>query len=83
MKITVGFFPNETSGSRIDMFEFKPVPAWQIKLFTAAQLIQPILDTPSLSSATRLALNGERIMRNAEDQRARGELEIADAFRRR
>jgi hypothetical protein len=65
------------------MFEFKPAPKWQIKLFTARQLVQEIIDTPSLSPATRLALSGERIMRNAEDQRARGELEISNAFRRR
>jgi hypothetical protein len=37
------------------MFEFKPVPAWQIKLFTARQLVQDIIDTPSLSPATRLS----------------------------
>jgi hypothetical protein len=65
------------------MFEVKPVPAWQIKLFTAAQLIQPILDTPSLGPATRLALSGEEIMRNAADTAARSELEISGAFRRR
>jgi hypothetical protein len=65
------------------MFEFKPLPAWQIKLFTAAQLIRPILDTPSLSPASRLALRGEEIMQNAADTAARSQLEIADAFRRR
>jgi hypothetical protein len=27
------------------MFEFKPVPAWQIKLLTARQLVQEIIDT--------------------------------------
>jgi hypothetical protein len=65
------------------MFEFKPVPAWQIKLFTAAQLIQPILDTPSIESpAVRLALRGEEIMQNARDTAARSELEISGAFRR-
>jgi hypothetical protein len=66
------------------MFEFKPLPAWQIKLFTAAQLVQPILDTPSLEgAATRLALRGEEIMRTDADTAARSHLEIADAFRRR
>jgi hypothetical protein len=65
------------------MFEFKPVPAWQIKLFTARQLVQEIIDTPSLSPATRLALSGERIMQNARDTAARSQLEIVDAFRRR
>jgi hypothetical protein len=65
------------------MFEFKPVPAWQIKLFTARQLVQDIIDTPSLSPATRLALSGERIMQNARDTTARSELEIRGAFRRR
>jgi hypothetical protein len=67
------------------MLEFKPVPvpAWELKLLTAAQLIRPILDTPSLSPATRLALRGEEIMRNAEDEAARSQLEIADAFRHR
>ena len=65
------------------MFEFKAVPAWELKLLTAAQLIQPILDTPSLSPATRLALRGEEIMQNARDTAARGQLEIADTYRRR
>jgi hypothetical protein len=65
------------------VFELKPVPAWQIKLFTAARLIQPILDTPSLSPASRLALRGEEIMRNAADTAARSQLEISGAHRRR
>jgi hypothetical protein len=65
------------------MFTVKPVPAWELKLLTAAQLIQPILDTPSLSPATRLALSGEEIMQNARDTAVRSQLEIADAFRRR
>jgi hypothetical protein len=65
------------------MFEIKPPAAWEIKLFAAAQLLNPILDTPSLSPTTRLALRGFDIMQNAEDQRARSQLEIADAFRRR
>jgi hypothetical protein len=65
------------------MFKVKPVPAWELKLLTAAQLIQPILDTPSLSPATRLALSGEEIMQNARDTAVRSQLEIADAFRRR
>lgn len=63
------------------MITTRPVPAWELKLLTAAQLIQPILDAPSLSPATRLALHGEEIMRNARDTAARGQLEIADAFR--
>jgi hypothetical protein len=63
------------------MLEFKPAPAWQIKLFTARQLVQEIIDTPSLSPATRLALSGERIMQNARDTAARSQLEIADAYR--
>jgi len=63
------------------MFTARPVPAWELKLLTAAQLIQPILDAPSLSPATRLALGGEEIMRNARDTAARSQLEIADAFR--
>ena len=68
------------------MFEFKPVPvpAWELKLLTAAQLIQPILGTPSLEGAAmRLALSGEGIMRNARDTAARSQLEISGAFRRR
>jgi hypothetical protein len=65
------------------MFKVKPVPAWELKLLSAAQLIQPILDTPSLSPATRLALRGEEIMQNAADSAARSELEISGAFRRR
>jgi hypothetical protein len=65
------------------MFTVRPVPAWELKLLTTAQLIQPILDTPSLSPATRLALSGEQIMQNARDTAARGELEISGAFRRR
>lgn len=65
------------------MLEPKPLPAWQIKLFTARQLVQEIIDTPSLSPATRLALSGEQIMQNARDTAARGELEISGAFRRR
>jgi hypothetical protein len=65
------------------MFNPKPVPAWELKLLSAAQLVQPILDTPSLSPATRLALRGEEIMQNARDTAARSQLEIADAFRRR
>lgn len=65
------------------MFELKPVPAWQIKLFTARQLVQEIIDTPSLSPATRLALSGESIMRNARDTAARSEFEISGALRRR
>jgi hypothetical protein len=64
------------------MFEFKPAPAWQIKLFTARQLVQEIIDTPSLSPATRLALSGERIMQNARDTAARSQLEISGAYRR-
>ena len=64
------------------MFAVRSVPAWELKLLTAAQLIQPILDTPSLSQPTRLALRGEEIMRDAEDSAARGQLEIADAFRK-
>jgi hypothetical protein len=68
----------------IAMFEFKPLPAWQIKLFTARQLVQEIIDTPSLESpATRLALSGERIMQNDRDTAARSQLEISGAFRRR
>jgi hypothetical protein len=65
------------------MFTVRPAHAWELKFLTAAQLIQPILDTPSLSPATRLALSGERIMQNARDIAARGELEISGAFRRR
>jgi hypothetical protein len=67
------------------MFEYraKSPAAWEIRFLTAAQPIQPILDTPSLSPATRLALRGERIMQNARDTAARGELEISGAFRRR
>lgn len=66
------------------MFEIKPPAAWELKLLTAAQLIQPILDTPSLEGAAlRLALRGERIMQNARDTAARSELEISGAFRRR
>jgi hypothetical protein len=65
------------------MFKFKPVPAWQIKLFTARQLVQQVIDTSSHSPATRLALSGERIMQNARDTAARSHLEIADAYRRR
>jgi hypothetical protein len=65
------------------MFNFKPTPAWQIKLLTARQLVQEIIDTPSLSPATRLALSGEEIMRRARETAARGELEIRKAFRRR
>lgn len=68
------------------MFEYKPVPvpAWELKHLTAVQLIQPILDTPSLEGAAiRLALRGEEIMRNASDTAARSELEISGAFRRR
>jgi hypothetical protein len=68
------------------MFEFKPVPvpAWELKLLTARQLIQPILDTPSLEGAAqRLALRGFDIMQNARDTAARSELEISGAFRRR
>jgi len=64
------------------MFESKPAAAWEIRFLTAAQLIQPILDTPSLSPATRLALRGEDIMRNAADAAARSELEISGAFRK-
>jgi hypothetical protein len=59
------------------------VAPWEIKLLSTAQLIQPILDTPSFSPATRLALHGEEIMQNARDTAARSQLEIADAFRRR
>jgi hypothetical protein len=66
------------------MFGFKPAAAWEIKYLTAAQLIQPILDTPSLESpAARLALRGEEIMQKARDSAARSQLEIADVFRRR
>jgi hypothetical protein len=65
------------------MFTVRPVPKWELKLLTAAQLIQPILDTPSLSPATRLALSGEHIMRNVRDTAARSELEISGALRRR
>jgi hypothetical protein len=66
------------------MFTVRPVPAWELKLLTTAQLIQPILDTPSLeSAATRLALTGEQITRNARDAAARSELEISGTFRRR
>jgi hypothetical protein len=66
------------------MFNLKSVPAWELKLLTAAQLIQPILDTPSLESpAVRLALRGEEIVRNAEDTAAQSQLEISGAFRRR
>lgn len=66
------------------MYTVRPVPAWELKLLTARQLIQPILDTPSLESpATRLALRGEEIMQNARDTAARSELEISGAFRRR
>ncbi len=65
------------------MFEFKPAAPWEIKLFTARQLVQEIIDTPSLSPAIRLALSGEEIMRNAADSAARSQLEIADAYRHR
>jgi hypothetical protein len=65
------------------MFEFKPAPAWQIKLLTARQLVQEIIDTPSLSPAMRLALSGEEIMQNARKTAARSQLEISGAFRRR
>jgi len=66
------------------MFKANPVPAWELKILTAAQLIQPILDTPSLEGpATRLARRGFDIMQNARDTAARSQLEIADAFRRR
>lgn len=66
------------------MFEIKAPAAWELKLLTAAQLIQPILDTPSLEgAATRLALSGERILQNARDVAARSQLEISGAFRRR
>jgi hypothetical protein len=63
------------------MFTVRPVPAWELKLLTAAQLIQPILDTPSLSPATRLALSGEQIAQNARDIAARGEMDIERAYR--
>jgi hypothetical protein len=63
-------------------YKFRPPAAWEIKLLTARQLLQPILDTPSLESpATRLALSGERIIQNARDTVARSQLEIADAYR--
>jgi hypothetical protein len=64
------------------MYEFKPAAPWEIKLFTARQLVQEIIDTPSLSPATRLALSGEEIMRNARDTAARSQLEISGAYRR-
>ncbi len=64
------------------MFKVEPVPAWELKLLTAAQIIRPILDTPSLSPAMRLALRGEEIMQNARDAAARGQLEISGALRR-
>jgi hypothetical protein len=64
-------------------YQFRPPAAWELKLLTAAQLIQPILHAPSLSPATRLALSGERIMQNARDVAARSQLEISGAFRRR
>lgn len=65
------------------MFEFKPAPAWELKLLTAAQLIQPILDTLSLSPAARLALRGFEIVQNARDTATRSQLEISGALRRR
>jgi hypothetical protein len=54
-----------------------------MKATVSAELIQPILDTPSLSPATRLALSGERIMQNARDIVVRGEMDIERAYRRR
>ena len=66
------------------MFKPVPVPAWELKLLTARQLIQPILDTPSLEgAAVRLARRCFDIMQNARDTAARSELEISGAFRRR
>lgn len=61
-------------------YKFRPPAAWELKVLTAAQLIQPILDTPSLSPATRLALSGEEIMRNSREQALRSEMEISGAL---
>jgi hypothetical protein len=65
------------------MYGFKRAAPWEIRLFTARQLVQEIINTPSLSPATRLALSGEEIMKNARDTAARSELEISGALRRR
>jgi hypothetical protein len=64
------------------LFKPLPVPTWELKLLTAAQLVQPLLDTPSLSPASRLALSGEAILQNARDTAARSQLEISGAYRR-
>jgi hypothetical protein len=59
------------------------VPAWQLKLLSASDVMRIALDSPNISPATRLAHSGFAIMANAADQRAQGELEISDAYRRR
>lgn len=61
------------------------VPAWQLRLFSCKELLQlnGVIDSPNISPATRLARAGFGIMENAEYQRAKGELELATARRRR
>jgi hypothetical protein len=59
------------------------IEPWMQKMLTNSQLFRIITDTPSFESpATRLALSGEEIMRNARDTAARSQLEISGAIRR-
>jgi len=66
------------------MFTLRPVPAWELKLLTAAQLILPILDTPKVPPAFvemhRLVVEGERNRRMQETQ---FQFDMERAFRRR
>lgn len=56
---------------------------WERKLLSTRQLLDQITRQPSIDGpAVRLACRGFDIARNADDQRARGELEIADVYRR-
>jgi hypothetical protein len=65
------------------MFTIKPPAAWELKLLTAAQLLQPILARPSLEGPSlRLALRGEEITRIARDTAIRGQMDIERASRR-
>jgi hypothetical protein len=60
------------------------VPNWQLRLLNSADILRIALDSPNLDApAVRLARWGEAIVRDAEHQRAQGELEISAAFRRR
>jgi hypothetical protein len=64
-------------------YRFRPAADWEIRLLSTAQLLQPLLNTPSYSPATRLALSGFEVEQNTRDSAARGQLEISGAFRRR